>query len=616
MRTLILTRHVRPSDQAIPLAAACLKASLPQQLQEQTEIINLYPDDCPQQTVRKLLAREPDVVALSLCLWSRQPLLELARLLRQARPDVYILAGGPEISGDCRRLLAEGPVDAVIYGEGELAFAATLDALRQKTSPASIEGFCAAGHQGSVAPAVCPDLALLPSPWLEGHLPLVTGGGVLWEVARGCHFNCAFCHDAKGVRGVRPFPFTRLRQELELFAAKGIGQVWILDSTFNAPPERGKQLLHLLLEVAPQIHYHIEAKADFLDRQTIALLSQLSCSVQIGLQSARPEILQPLHRQLNLKKFTRVTEQLNRAGVVFGLDLIYGLPGDNHTGFTASLEFALQQQPNQVDIFPLSLLPGTELYQQQEAFGISGSPHPPYQLTGNRSYPPEELQTSAQLAAATDIFYNRGRAVGFFLQVCASLNTSGVDLLRQFTSWLTTEGGYSPEQILAAESWTPDIILPLQQDFIARQLHRSGRGELIPVSADLILYHYLCAETLLAAPCQGTTTDVAGFARKHWQLHPHAHLARFHYDVKELEEVGGWPLTAIVRELDQDPGYSLFFNQQGEPFIEVLDETFAEMLLRAKAGAKGSELLKGLDPQDAREMISSALKEGLLQQVI
>ncbi len=409
MRTLIIAQHVRQSTQAVPLAAACLSAALPSELKQQTEIVNLYPPVDIDRVCRQLLDKQPDVIAFSLSLWNRDTLLELARCLRRLQPQLFLLAGGPETAANCAQLISDGFLDGIIRGEGELSFAALLDCLNRGCLMAGIDGFISAAAPTTTpattpATATCPDLANLPSPWLTGVLPLSPGCGVLWEVARGCHFNCSFCYDAKGHRGVRPLPFERLRQELELFAASDVGQIWILDSTFNAPTQRGHQLLQLLLDVAPQTHYHIEAKADLLDSHTIDLLAQLSCSVQIGLQSARPEVLKPLQRHINPGQMRKVLHQLNLAGIIFGLDLIYGLPGDNHQGFCRSLDFALEQQPNQVDIFPLAVLPGTDLHQHSDKSGLRAQNTPPYLVEATTSYPIDQIEQSRLLAAATDIF--------------------------------------------------------------------------------------------------------------------------------------------------------------------------------------------------------------------
>lgn len=615
MRILLPTLHVRQSAQAIPLAAGNLKACLPKERQNQTELLDLFPQQSNAEMVASIMSHRPELIAFPLYLWNRQQVLQLCRQLRRQQTGIFLLAGGPEASADAAKVMAEGQLDGVICGEGEPPFLQLVEKLTAGEQTSDILGFRAAGSSAkrTIQPAVCPDLAQLPSPWLNGILPLHEGCGVLWEVARGCRFNCAFCYDAKGHQGVRPLPLQRLEEELRLFGKNGVAQVWILDSTFNAPAERGKQLLRLLIEQAPQIHFHLEAKADFIDQETAELLAQLSCSVQIGLQSATPEILKPLHRSLKIGQLTRALQQLSNSGVTYGLDLIYGLPGDNHNGFCNSLNFALQRQPNQVDIFPLAVLPGTELHQRQSEFGVSADPHPPYLVQTNNGYPAKEMEQSRQLAVASDIFYNRGRSVGFFLQICDALAMHPAELLERFGRWLNTRQGLSREQKNSAESWQPAEILPLQQAFVAECLLASGKKKLLRLAADLINYHFCCAELLLSPECQpGSMLPAKQLSKHRWQLNPAVRVQKFNYDLEELEQIGGEKLDWLAKQLTAETSYGIFLLQTGQPVIESLQPDFAHLLLAANGQLTTEELLRGIERQSASELLQFAVSQGIL----
>ncbi len=616
MHILIATLHVRPSAQAVSLAAGSLKACLPIELQTQTDLIDLFPATDIEGLAQQLLKYRPSIIAFPLYLWNRRQILQLSRLLRQKKPDLILLAGGPEASADSLKVLEEGRLNGVVRGEGEVSFAELITQFSSGEPPAEAAGFISATENGEIIPAaaICPDLSRLPSPWLNGQLALKKNCGVLWEVARGCRFNCAFCYDAKGHQGVRPFPEERLREELQLFVKQQVAQIWILDSTFNAPAQRGKKLLQMLLEIAPDIHYHIEAKADFLDTPTIDLLAQLSCSIQIGLQSATAAVLKPLHRNLMPQQMQQRLQQMTEKGITFGLDLIYGLPGDNHTGFTNSLDFTLRLQPNQVDIFPLTVLPGTELFENQESFGIRGESSPPYRLLSNKTYSRQDLQKSHQLATATDIFYNRGRAVGFFLQLCHALKLSPSRFLDQFNLWLQRQENIDQQKKLLADSWQPEEILSLQQRFIANQLKANNRAELIEVAQDLITYHFFCAETVLVEDCQSNRPILLknSWKKQHWQLNPAVKIQHFHFAVEDLEMVGGESLEKMFRQLTVDPGYAIFLRQQGEVIIESIDPGFARMLIQAKKEKTIQQLQQELDPQTAEELLDFAITQGLL----
>jgi len=614
MQIKIATLHVRDSAQAVPLAAGNLKARLPREQQPHTELIDLFPEQSDAEICSELLSGAPDLIAFPLYVWNREQILRLCRSLKQTQPEIFLLAGGPEASADSLKVIVEGELDAVIRGEGEEAFTELVRRLGKDEPLAGIPGLVLAEAKRESAATSCPDLAKLPSPWLTGTLPLEDGSGVLWEVARGCRFNCAFCYDAKGQSGVRPLPLERLRHELELFARSGVSQVWVLDSTFNAPAERGKQLLKLLARVAPEIHYHIEAKADLLDDATIRLLAPLSCSVQIGLQSADPEVLKPLHRNLDHRQMEQVLRKLSRAGITFGLDLIYGLPGDNHAGFVRSLDFALHQQPNQLDIFPLAVLPGTELFEEQARYGIQGAPRPPYLIQENAGYPPKEMAASQKLAAATDIFYNRGRAVGFFLQLCRALRCAPQEFLSGFGAWLEKQKKISATRLLDIESWHPREILPLQLDYSGAKLREKKLTKLLPVAEDLIAYHFCCAEVLLAEDCllAAQVPDDRTLLQTEWRLNPGVLRRRFNHPLEGLEELGGESLEEIARHLPRETEEVIFLRRGGELMIEAIAEEFAHLLERAEKPAPGSELSAGLPKRTALELLRFAVGEGVL----
>ncbi|HKJ04531.1 MAG TPA: B12-binding domain-containing radical SAM protein [Geopsychrobacteraceae bacterium] len=614
MNILLPTLHVRPSAQATPLAAACLKAALPAAFNKNTRLLDLYLSQSQEQMLDEILRLQPDVIAFPLYLWNRTEVLSMTKQLRQKQRTLYLLAGGPEASADSEAVLREGALDAVICGEGENAFASLIRALAEKAPIQTLAGICTPDAPAKAA-VYCENLDRLPSPYLQKTLVPEAGGGLLWEVARGCPFNCAFCYDAKGQQGVRPLPRQRLEKELELFVASGTEQVWILDSTFNFPAERGQELIRLLLEKAPGIHYHLEAKADFLDHETVQLLAQLQCSVQIGLQSADPQVLKPLHRSFDPDQLLQKLQMLSQAGIIFGLDLIYGLPGDTHQGFRQSLDSALLTEPNQLDIFPLAVLPGTQLFLDQKKLDLQTKQSPPYEIISSPGYPTEELAQSRLLAAATDIFYNRGRAVGFMLPICQALEIKPSTLLDSFSLWLQEERSMTRERILTAEEWQPAHIFPLQQDFLHDELGRYGKPHLQQLVNDLICYHYYYAEALLGHELPpGHATDITANAwQEYWQQAEALRLIDFNYELDELMAKGGMELQALARELKPTGSTAIFLRQGQHVLCESLQDDFALLLKESNGKRSPAEILPHLEPEEGMELLEFAITEGLLQ---
>ena len=619
MTIVLPTLHVRRSAQAVPLAAGCLAAALPEALRKTTHLPDFFPDQSDEEILAGILAFAPDLVAFPIYVWNRRRLTQLARQLKKSQPSLRLVAGGPEATADAAAILDEGSFDALICGEGEIPFAQLLAAWEPGGACPQTAGILVKNRQdttGCGTNAGPESLDELPSPWLSGTLIPVTGQGVLWEISRGCPFGCDFCFDARGHHGVRPVSLERLRAELDLFVRQSVSQAWVLDSTFNYPPERGKTLLRLLADKAPHIHFHLEAKADFLDRETARLLARLSCSVQIGLQSANPKVLRQVHRSLDPELFARKVRLLAAEGVTFGLDLIYGLPTDDYAGFSQSLNTALGFTPNHLDIFPLAVLPGTPLHRNREKFGINAQTAPPYEILSTATLSADDMERCRDLAAATDLFYNLGRAVGFFQSLLRAIQEEPVPFLENFATWALAKGSVSREDFRDSSRWTTAQILELQEGYIRQRLKTRGRLDLLPAALDMVRYHFHYAETLLgeetrpAAPEQLRNRDTWNTP---WQRSATVRLVPFSYEILDLLEMGEMDLDRIASLFRPIGSVAIFARRGTEVLCESLEEDFLKLLQGSDGKKTPREIFAGsISRNEGEEILEFALSEGFL----
>jgi len=619
LRISMATLHVRRSAQSVALAAGCLAAALPGKWAEAVELLDFFPDQDDAAICSAILATRPDLVIFPLYLWNRQAVCRIATLLRRKSPSLRLAAGGPEATPRAEAVLAEAPFDAVIRGEGEQTLPEWLGVLDRRDAWEQIAGLSWRGspgirHNPPREPAA--DLDSFPSPWLAGRLRPTPEGGVLWEVARGCPFTCAFCYDAGGCRRVRHHGMQRLEQELEHFVKLGVSQVWVLDSTFNYPPERGLALLKLLRRIGRSIHFHLEAKADFLDRETASMLGQIHCSVQVGLQSADKNVLRQVRRSIDLRLFSHALHLLNSEGVTFGLDLIYGLPGDDFAGFCRSLGYALEHAPNHIDIFPLAVLPGTALSDQAEELQIDYHREPPYTINATPALSREDFARCQELAAAVDLFYNLGRAVGFLPSLLRSLDLSAVDFFSRFAEWARHDQGIFREVLLDTAAWRAEEVVMLQESFIQQLLIRRGRLDLWPAALDLIRYHFHYAETLLGRetlPQVPTRKSARGLWKTRWKLAPGVRLIPFNYEIVDLLEMGGADLEEFAGLFRPVGSVALFLRRGDEVLCESLQEDFLR-LLRDSDGKKSPDeiFVGGIDRREGEELVEFAVSEGIL----
>ncbi len=503
MKPLVIctTLLVEKSPQALPLGAACIASAI-KQSELSRELCNvkltafsMEDQDCSAASIfKKLIEEKPQIVCFSVFVWNRLLLEEVSQKLREK--DIITIAGGPEITAHPEVFTA---FDYTVSGEGEIKVPALvaklLSGTEDNTKPAK-DGHHQAEKECQLANAQI-DLASLSSPYLDGTIDPAEYGGALWELARGCPFKCSYCYESKGSKTVRLFPMERIRAELELFAAKKIPQVFVLDPTYNANKERALQILRLMAEKTPDTFYYFEARAEFITPELARAFTKIPCAVQIGLQSANPDVLALVHRPFNKKNFTKNIAILNREGVIFGFDLIYGLPGETLRGFKDGIDFAISLYPNNLELFCLSVLPGTDLFDRASDLHLTFESQPPYHIIHTDLFSKDDISRAASLSAACDLFYNQGRAVPWFNTICHAAKIRPSQFFSQFADHLNAckAGGSGNGCLPNLTNLQHPQIEKLQLDFVKKVFDRAGLQRLFSAAKDLISLNGALART-------------------------------------------------------------------------------------------------------------------------
>ena len=465
IQVVFATILAETSPQALPLGTACVVSSVRNAKLKniKTSLCDISYDevkelgkDAPEFLAGQILdAAEKSgcsmlVVSFSAFVWNVADCVRTAEIVKaKAKVPAVFVCGGPEITARARvsafsqnkagahsRQFDDlGVFDYLIQGEGETVFIELLKKIESGVPGAGADTAKAAKKHPKLIVGTTEDCTKLSSPWLDGTIDPVTYNGVLWELSRGCPYACSYCFESKGERRVRKFPMERLEKEIELFARKKVPQIFVLDPTFNADRERALKLLKLMAKKLPDAHYQFEVRAECMDKSLAEAFTQLSCSLQIGLQSANPQVLKNINRSFERKNFSRKIALLNDYGLVFGFDLIYGLPGDTLPSFKDSIDYALSLYPNHLELFRLSVLPGTALYEDAAKFGLKFDAKPPYHVQCSPTFSQSDLLKAEHLAFACNVFYSAGRAVTWFLSLLHPLKIKPSQFFADFAEW-------------------------------------------------------------------------------------------------------------------------------------------------------------------------------------
>ncbi len=608
----LVSIHIKESPQAVPLAAASLKAQLDSVLSFRhrlaVSLSDYDVDDAPGFISNDLCKDAPDLIGFSVYLWNRRGVLETCRLIRATCPNVILFAGGAEATARPLDLLDSAPFDFVVKGEGEIVLTQALTRILEGETPDGIPGVFVKGAKTDPEKDRQPvlDLDTLPSPFLCGVLDPEKYAGLLWELSRGCPFKCGFCFESRGVAGVRQISPARLQKELTLFEEKKVTQVFVLDPTFNCDLKRAKNILRRILKTAPLIHFTFEIRAELLDAEIAELFAAVHCSLQVGLQSAHPDVLARVNRTLDVGRYTENIALLNLAGVIFGLDLIYGLPGDTLEGFKDSLNFALGLQPNHLDIFPLAVIPGTALYDQAQSFGLNCLKDAPYTLIDAPGFSSSDMDQAERLKKACDIFYNAGGAAGWLFMALETLEMAPADFLSEFADYLSS----SPDSLNPSRA----DITRMQLSFVEKLFARHHKKRLFGVMADLITIHGALNRSLYAGPLSAL---VAGGVDENtvFGLSPGTICLTLNYDFEALMTVGELTFEAFLDTYRAQKTLLVIYNDCGVVKTEVLERDLGR-LLGALTGADTLRQISARENINISKKIFDFLKHAVSEQMI
>lgn len=538
-KTIIVSCFIQDSPQAIPLAASMLKSYTHNINGLDTELMDFTIDNNAELAAKDIVEKDPQSVGFSMYIWNRSFFENVAACLKEINPQMNIYCGGAEVTASWKSLSLNSHFDYLMGGEGEIPFLRLMNYFMDD----SIESIDRIIKQEHVQ-----NLNTIPSPFLEGILIPSEWDGILWELSRGCPFNCSFCAESRGVSGVRYFDDERIKAELKLFESHQVDQIFVLDPTFNIQADRALKILSLIREHAPFIHFTFEIRAELLTAELALAFSEIHCSLQIGLQSVHNDVLKKLNRNINREDFLEKINLLNQYGAPFGLDLIYGLPGDSKEGFLKSLDYAIYCIPNHLDIFRLSVFPGTELYEKSTELKLIFQDKPPYQVLNSADFHSDDLQVSGQIARAVDYFYNKGKSAPWLLSVTEFLNLKPSVFFQEFSKFLEKRNNSN------------EVVFNTQITFL-QDLFRGKNHDGLACAVDLALYHYLYAEALHASPLGLNQEDhLPADLDTVYRLNTTLKQGIFSFDVTLYSELGMIDIDIFLQQYSKSVSYGLIFN--------------------------------------------------------
>ncbi|MFA6635991.1 MAG: radical SAM protein [Candidatus Omnitrophota bacterium] len=311
--------------------------------------------------------------------------LEVAEQIKDANPDVFVVAGGIHPTVDPAGVMAYDCFDALVKGEGEKVLVEFLGTFLSGGDWMHIGGLMYRDESGGIVdtgPAETIELDDLPKDIFseidlsEYDLGLNEFGGEKFlpvTASRGCPYKCRFCSYTAVAGKTRFKTPERMVSEIEGYVEKyGIHNFFFYDDTFTLNRDFVRNFCNMVIDRGLNIRWRCFTRADRVDEDLLLLMRNAGCShIAFGLECADEEVLNKIDKKAALQEYRDACSLAKKAGIRVKLFLLFGLPGQTAQSVDKTIDFLREVSPEEIDAQFFVPYPGSEFAAYPGEWGIT-----------------------------------------------------------------------------------------------------------------------------------------------------------------------------------------------------------------------------------------------------
>ncbi|MCD4675682.1 MAG: B12-binding domain-containing radical SAM protein [Desulfobacula sp.] len=364
-----------------PLGLAMIAAVIEDKTDTLNCIIGDMESNDDQIIADKILSYDPDLVGFSISTPATQVSKRIGKLIKNIRPEIFLIAGGAHSTIFPEELLESG-FDYIVRGEGEQTVTELLDCLKRNLDPAHIRGLSYIEDEKGIVHnedrELFRDLDKLPFPaWkyfpvnkfsnsfkkTKKYLPIFT--------SRGCPGKCNFCY--RGIFGnkFRTRSHESIVNEIKyLKKTYDIEEFSILDDCFTINKKRAMRTCELLIEEEINLPWGIPSgiRVDTVTPELLSLLKNAGCyRLGFGVETGSDLIMKKIKKNITVDQVKKAVSLAKHENFVISCFFIIGLSGDTIETIEQTIRLAIELNPDLVQFGIATPYPGTEMYMDLES---------------------------------------------------------------------------------------------------------------------------------------------------------------------------------------------------------------------------------------------------------
>ena len=374
--------------------------------------INQQKDDI----MRDIYLEHPDVVCVSCYIWNLSFVKELMADLIKILPGADFWAGGPEVSYDAEKFLAENSeFKGVMVGEGEETFKELAGYYVEK-NPQNLKdmtGICYRDGDRIIHNGWHQIMDLSSIPFIYKDLSEFKNRIIYYESSRGCPFSCSYCLSSIDKK-LRFRDTETVKKELQFFIDNKVPQVKFVDRTFNCKHDHAMAIWKYINEHDNGVtNFHFEISADLLREEELQEMSTMRpglIQLEIGVQSTNPDTIKAIHRTMDFEKLKGIVDRIHSfENIHQHLDLIAGLPYEDYDSFRHSFNDVYALKPQQLQLGFLKVLKGSHMMEMCKEYGIVYKTQEPYEVLSTKWLDYDHVLKLKTVENMVEVYYNSGQ---------------------------------------------------------------------------------------------------------------------------------------------------------------------------------------------------------------
>lgn len=286
--------------------------------------------------------------------------------LRRLRPDICIIAGGPQAATSDLDLL---PINYKFVGESEVNLVEFLDDLPETLARNEVIG-------GTNSRLVLDQFPY--ADYTDYNLKAyIHQHGVSMETSRGCVAQCSFCAETYFWKYRSMTPQRVVEEIVHQHRTYGVRRFWFVDSLVNGNLKNFQEMVDLIIESKIRIKWNSYARCDGrMTKDFLKRVKKSGCTtLSFGVESGSQKVLYDMRKKIELWEIENNLQDSRKVGIYNHVNWLIGFPTEQPIDYLHSLMLIFRTRKTIDAISPgfgAGPAHGSHMNTEWRTYGITG----------------------------------------------------------------------------------------------------------------------------------------------------------------------------------------------------------------------------------------------------